>query len=281
MQLSTEKCPHTGKPLKPVSWSDAFRISDEGVIYNLKAESLSYDSDYFLKDYAQQYGRTYIEDEENIRRVSVRRLKLLLKYINKFNLKSNNFPGSFRLFEAGCAAGFFLDEARKEGFMTEGAEISRFACDYATGRMNLKVYNDDFINFAENKSGLYDAAAAFFVLEHIPDQRRAFELISGILKPGGFFLFALPSTKGPVFQCSRKEWVRTHPADHFADYSPDSLRKILPYYGLKLLHIQPSSYHPDRSCGWRKLLKNNYIYSLISDLTEYGDTMEGLAVRVK
>jgi 2-polyprenyl-3-methyl-5-hydroxy-6-metoxy-1,4-benzoquinol methylase len=268
--------PHTGELLQASGWSDDYLISPLGSVHYRKAASLNYDENYFLTDYKNQYGISYIEDEENLRKTARRRLNILKKS-DLLDLHGKS------ILEIGSAAGFFLDEARKEGLLTEGIEISDFASEYAVKHLGLNVHNADFFSYTEsrlNSGAVYDVIAAFFVIEHFSDQKKIFQYISRLLKPNGIFLFALPSINGPVFQCDIQKWIESHPQDHFADYSPKSLKRILPLYKMNLRQIYPSSYHQERACGLKKIFLNKSLYKNICDLTGYGDTMEGTAVKL-
>ena len=48
---------------------------------------------------------------------------------------------SGRFLEIGCAAGFYLDEARKAGFEVQGLELSDDMAAHARDKLNLKVQN--------------------------------------------------------------------------------------------------------------------------------------------
>ena len=258
-------CPHTGRELATIpSLGPDYGVCRAGAVHFLKAKSIDYGPDYFLEEYRKQYGRSYLEDEEALRRLARRRLDLL-----------PGEPG--RLLEIGCALGFFLDEARELGYETEGLEISGYAAEYAREKLKLNVRRDSFPDF--HCEPRYDVVAAFYVGEHFADQKAFFQKVASLLREGGSFLFAYPSTNGPLFQCRRAEWVASHPGDHFADYSPASLKKILPLYGLELSRVRPSSYHPERACSWRRLLRP--FYRSLANLNCYGDTMEGVARRKK
>ena len=73
-------CQHTRKPLKPLEdvypafhgleKAEDFAVSENGIIYYLKARSLDYGPDYFLSEYEAQYGKSYLDDEPNLRRLS-------------------------------------------------------------------------------------------------------------------------------------------------------------------------------------------------------------------
>lgn len=257
--MAIESCPHTGSRLSSILSHRAMR-SPEGVIYVNDARSLDYGEDYFLSEYKNQYGRTYLEDEVNLRQMANRRLDRIKGYMK---------PQS-QVFEIGCATGFFLDEARKRGHTVSGIEISPFASAYARDSLGLDVKTEPF----GQTSSTYDAVFAFYVLEHIPDQKFAFQKIADMLKPGGIFAFAIPSSNGPTLRYNPEAWIKTHPQDHFADYSPDSLRQILPHYSMKLCECWPASYHPARARG---ILRNPWIFRQYANLTCFGDTMEGVA----
>ncbi len=201
-------CPHTGMPLRPASHPALvdFGLSPgTGAVHYLKARALAYDDDYFLTEYKTQYGRTYVEDEPNLRRLARRRLALLPEIAPT---RSAHAP---RLLEIGCACGFFLDEARQVGYATEGLEISPYAATFARQQLKLDVRQGSFLEHGDGPRGPFDVVAAFFVLEHFAAQAGAFRKIAELLRPGGLLLFALPSTRGPLFECSPETWARTHP----------------------------------------------------------------------
>lgn len=262
-------CPHLKLPCTPLLGAADYFCSPSGAIYSGAARSLTYSDNYFLEEYSKQYGRTYAEDEPNLRSLARRRLeRSLLPRIARGDL-----------LEIGCASGFFLEEARLAGFAVQGLEVSAFAAEQARSR-GLDVQTGSFLEYEATRR--FDVLAAFYVLEHFPDQREALERVSRLIKPGGFFLFALPSTNGPLFLCNREGWIKTHPEDHFADYSPRSLQRILPEYGLKVLHTMPASHHPERSCGlWRTLHQlHPELYRFFARRFSYGDTMDGIALKV-
>ncbi len=269
MEIATHtlsRCPHTGHPLllrDPPG--EGFLLSEEGVVYAREARSLEYGADYFLEEYRNQYGRSYLEDEPKLRQLARSRLSLLSPLVQ---------PPA-RLLEIGAATGFFLDEARQAGYRCEGVEISPFASRYARENLGLDVRTGSFLDLP--LEGSFQVVAAFYVLEHFADQRRLFSRISSLLAPGGVFLFALPSTHGPLYRRSIREWRESHPADHFADYSPRSLRKILPLYDMELASVRPASYHPERAGALWEHAPLSSLYKFFARWREYGDTMEGVA----
>tara|TARA_B100001939_G_C16947631_1_gene621063 strand:+ start:15279 stop:16181 length:903 start_codon:yes stop_codon:yes gene_type:complete len=289
-------CQHTRKPLKPlssvfsqfasVSGAGDYSISDEGVIYSLKARSLDYGPEYFLEEYENQYGKSYLEDESNLRRMGERRLRWMESSLRTGkHVVPWDHPEGPLLLEIGSAAGFFLDEAAERGFRTAGIEVSDFAADFARNRGH-KIFRQSFLSsnlledptFKELTSESVDVLAAFYTLEHFSDQALAFRRISSLLKPGGLFLLAIPSYHGPVFRCDPSRWVDSHPQDHFADYSPDSLARILKFYGLDQIAVRPASFHRQRMCGWRRYLPDGF-YRKWATKHAFGDTMEVLAIR--
>ncbi len=265
--------PHSQKPLSLFSAGGKKfgKDPDNGAIYYLDATGGTYDGSYFLHEYANQYGRTYYEDEMAHRNYAKRRLTILQHFLQ-------NEKTSLTLFEAGCAAGYFLDEARKLGYEVTGCDPSPDAITYAREKLQLEVQCSGFLDYPTQT--VYDAIAAFFVMEHLPDQKLAFQHVFDLLKPGGLFLFALPSSFGPMFHFHKQEWGATHPADHYADYSPASLAKIFPLYGLTLLYTEPFSFHPERlPSPFGAIAKNiatSFWKSLFTKLS-FGDTLIGIA----
>ncbi len=250
-----------------------YAVAPDGVVYYLKARSLDYGPDYFLEEYRNQYGRTYLEDEEIMRAGARRRLGLLDEFAPE--LRDASAPGD--LLEVGCAVGFFLDEARKRGWRVEGLDVSEYAVRHATDKLGLKARAESFLDYESETK--FDVVAAFYVIEHFADQERVWNKIASLLKPGGFFLFALPSTHGPLFRYDPGRWVETHPADHFADYSPGSLKAVLPRHGMELLKAGPATFHPNRMKSFFPWHRFPRLYQAMAQWRSFGDTMEGIARR--
>ena len=255
--------------------SDYLKCKNSGVIYYTKAKiEESYEEDYFFQDYKNQYGKSYLEDEFNLRNLAKIRLEKIKNYIKK--------NSNISLYEIGCAYGYFLDEAQKLGWKTKGVEVSEFASEYARKNFNLNISSNNFLEEKIENNSL-DIFCAYFVLEHLEKQKSVFEKISKSLKSGGVFSFALPSTFGPLYQLNKKKWIETHPKDHFVDYNPKSLKKILSYYNLSLVKTSPVSFHPERFNIFLSKIIPNFIfvpvYKCLAEIFSYGDTFQGIAIK--
>lgn len=118
----------------------------------------------------------YLADERSHRRQA----RAYLRRIAAVGIE----PGA--VLDVGCAAGFFLDEARRQGWTARGCDLSEYAQHYAQHDLGLDVVRASFLDasFAP-PAGSFDVATMFNVLEHMPDpaqvERKLFELV----RPGG------------------------------------------------------------------------------------------------
>ncbi len=236
-----------------------------GAHFFKKAKPREYGENYFLEEFKAQYKKTYYEDEPNLRNLALKRLSILSQFQN---------PKGKRILEIGCAAGFFLDEAKKVGYIPKGVEISRNEAEYAKS-LGLDVEPISFLEFQSPEK--FDTICAFFVIEHFPDQGILLEKIFSLLAPGGIVFLAVPSLYGPSYVTNPQNWFETHPMDHFVDYSPTSLEKIFQILGAETLYRAPMSYHPARDLGWRGKFPAKYVYRILANWDCYGDTLQILA----
>ncbi|GIX41641.1 MAG: 2-polyprenyl-3-methyl-5-hydroxy-6-metoxy-1,4-benzoquinol methylase [Leptospiraceae bacterium] len=263
-------CPHTNHKLEIWQFSDNFLIEPKlRILYYTKWRPLLYDDNYFLDEYKKTYGKTYLEDEPNIRILAKKRLQFLKPYLTHHT----------SLLEIGCATGFFLDEAKKYFKLLKGIEISSFASEYAKNKFLLDVECCNLMDFIKYNNNKFDVIATFYVIEHFKEQKEIFNFISNTLKPKGLWICSIPSTNGPFFMHHKEEWIKTHPEDHFVDYNPYAIKKILMLYGLKLLFIKPASYHQQRNKGILKKIPFS-LYKLYCDMFTFGDTIEFIAIKI-
>ena len=273
MKFVSDNCPIcSGTSDREIS-PDLFKCGNCGLIFNISCKSLSYDRDYFISDYQGQYGKTYIDDFENIYRLSVARLEKSLKL-----LKSREKELS--VLDIGSAAGFFLKAAKDMGITRlKGIEISNFASDYCRKNFSIDVIESPFESAVISEK--FDLITSWFFIEHLMEPKPAMERIYQMLNEGGVFALGVPSFFGPMFHLSRNEWIKTHPKDHRIDLSPESAKRILKGLGFKKVKVIKCGYHPERVLSRDNIFFKPFelIYRLYSGITGFSDTIEIYAVK--
>jgi SAM-dependent methyltransferase len=266
--LDSRPASHTGSPLRI--------CASCGVVFNTAHHPLAYDKRYFVDDYQAQYGKTYAEDAPAIRALAARRLEIIFRC-----MESKRSRSSLRLLDIGSALGFFLKEAMDRGIgHAEGVEISPFAAAYCRETFNIPVQEIPFEKAALD--GPFDIITAWYFLEHCADPARAFEKMTSLLSPGGMVALATPSVFGPLFVFDRAEWSASHPADHRVDFSPSTIRVFLRNRGFTRIKIIPSGIHPERILSSHSVIFKPFagIYTLLSNLSAFSDTLEAYALKM-
>ncbi|EOQ87937.1 methyltransferase domain protein [Leptospira yanagawae serovar Saopaulo str. Sao Paulo = ATCC 700523] len=234
-----------------------------------------------MEEYMSQYKKSYYEDETNLRNMAKRRLTNLAKMVPFEKGQRNGMFQNHSLLEIGSAAGFFLDEARQCGYHTRGLELSPKEVEYSKSKLGLTVERRSVLSVGEGEwNHSFSVITAFFVIEHLPDIEGIWNRLNSWLQPGGFLYLAVPSSFGPSFQTNPVEWFRTHPSDHFFDYSVHSLKKLLSILGFDVNYVRPMSYHSYRDLGLRGKFPE-WLYRLYANQFAYGDTIELIARKRK
>ena len=250
-----------------------FKCRSCGIIFNATHKLLEYDDSYFTSQYREQYGKTYIEDFENIYASSIRRINRIIKIKKDIN--------NSRLLETGSAMGFFLKAALDSGIKdVSGIEISRFAAKYCMDTFHINIINSSF-DEESRLNGKFDIIAAWYFLEHSCNLFSVVKSIFNSLNKGGVFAFSAPSFFGPQYLFRRNEWFSTHPGDHRVDFSPYTVKKFLKRIGFRKIIVFPGGIHPDRIIRTDFIFFNLFkrVYSVISRLLSFSDTIEVYAVK--
>ncbi|MCX7820765.1 MAG: class I SAM-dependent methyltransferase [Brevinematales bacterium] len=214
-----------------------------------------YKESYFDETYEAAYGKSYLDDEQNIRNYSRRRLKIIKKFIHKEKAK---------LLDIGSALGFFCDEAKNLGFIAKGLEISEYARTYAKNRFGIECYKD--LKDVQEK---FDVITLWFTLEHIENPDSFIFSVSDLLNNNGILALSVPNGYGGFYRFNRKLYFQKRPIEHIFEPSIRGMKILLKKNNFKIKKIEIFGLHPDRF----GIVDNNFTRNLQKFL-RLGDTFE-------
>jgi spore coat polysaccharide biosynthesis protein SpsF (cytidylyltransferase family)/spore coat polysaccharide biosynthesis predicted glycosyltransferase SpsG/2-polyprenyl-3-methyl-5-hydroxy-6-metoxy-1,4-benzoquinol methylase len=270
-QASSSICPYCcDTPEEPV-----YRINNYNMFYckkcriyytdNLIKNDDIYNDRYFTDDYKMQYGKTYEEDKDNIRKISEDRIKIIKKY----NVKGH-------LLDFGSGLGFFSETAEKHGFRTTSMDVSDYAVDFIKGKLKLNAVKANE-TYLEKSKDLYDIITSFYLIEHIKDFEKLIFLFYCHLNKGGILALSTPNAAGLSIKYKFSDYVKVHPKDHYRIFSPYFFKKLLKKYGFSKIKVKITGIHPERTIRPNKILKNKFINNIIVIILKIfalGDTFE-------
>jgi 2-polyprenyl-3-methyl-5-hydroxy-6-metoxy-1,4-benzoquinol methylase len=218
-------CPENGLSLVQCQQCGLVYVSprpDANELYALYGET------YFRNDESGVVGYTnYLRDEANIRKTFAGRLKRLERYVQ---------PG--RLLDVGCAAGFFLDEARKRGWQVEGMDVSSYAVEYARGRFGYDVRHGSLTDL-DYAAGAYDLVTMWDVIEHVPDPLAYVRKAASLLRSGGVFALATPDVDSLPAKLAGPRWVGYKLSEeHVYYFSTKMLTRMLEEAGFEVVNAR-------------------------------------------
>ena len=182
----------------------------------------------FYEDGLGHYGYDqYFLDKENIQMNFEHRLNTIMKLTK-----------SGRLLDIGCAAGFFLDLARKRGWKVSGIELSPDAIKFSKEKLKLSVKKGD-IDKTKLSRSLYEAVTLFDVIEHLPNPYKALRKINASLKPGGIIVITTPDVGSIAARILGKNWLEfKRIREHIYFFSRETISKMLEKSGFEVVKIE-------------------------------------------
>jgi 2-polyprenyl-3-methyl-5-hydroxy-6-metoxy-1,4-benzoquinol methylase len=268
-----------GKPLLRKPDGSFFRCPGTGLVHFsvFRSKALSdYSENYFFDQYRQQYGKTYLEDFDNIRDLGRRRMV----HISAVSRKAGG-----DLLDIGCAYGPFLAAAAEAGYSPCGTDIAAEAVKHVSDVLGYPAVKAGFPSerpVPPDGRTRWDVVTLWFVIEHFPDLRPVFQTLDSLVRPGGILAFSTPNGRGLSAMRSRRRFLENSPEDHFSVMDRRSVRKILKKYSFRIRKIVMTGHHPERffpglSLDRRPLLRG--FLMALSRLFRLGDTFEVYAVK--
>ena len=131
------------------------------------------------------------------------------------------------ILDVGCAAGFFLDEARKRGCTVVGCDVSAYAISYARTALELEVMQGDFREL-ELSGKEFDVVTAFNSFEHLPQPRVVADLLKRLVRPGGLLMIETWDYRSLAARALGSHWHQWHPPFVPYYYTYPTLLELFP-----------------------------------------------------
>ena len=252
------------------------RCRNCGIVYMSYSaeEEKQYKKSYFFEEYKNQYGKTYTDDFDSIKKQCHRRLEIMCALEDE--------KGGNNYLDIGCAYGPSLAAAMELGLNPFGTDIAEDAVHYVKSKLHFPASCCAFPNMdSEKEFGItqFDSISMWYVIEHFKNLDSVLSKISSIIKDGGIFAFATPSGEGISAKSDVDHFYTISPTDHFSIWEPSRAQKILKKYGFEVMKIVSTGHHPERFPSIQKdnVQKGSVKWNMIdrySRLMQLGDTVE-------
>ena len=194
--------------------------------------------------YTERYfqGEEYYDylSDQNAMELNFRaRLKVLRSFLDPVRHR--------RLFEIGCAYGFFLKLAEPLFDSVEGIDVSDPAVRYAAERFNLKVTCGDLLEL--DLSGRdFDVVCMWDTIEHLERPDLYLRKLERHMRSGALLAITTGDIGSLNARLRREKWRLMHPPSHAHYFSSRSLGSLLDKLGFSVLY--------NRHCGYYRSLSS-------------------------
>ncbi len=152
-------------------------------------------------------------------------------------------PRGRRLLDVGCGKGMRLTELKRAGFRVTGLDFQPEAVRYVHETLHVEAEiggTDDLPKLFPPES--FDVVTAFYLLEHVRDVRRVLADCFAALKPGGWFLGAVPLADSIQAKLFGKRWIHvTEAPRHLSLPTRKGLRIAAEAAGYEAIHFRPDA----------------------------------------
>lgn len=164
--------------------------------------------------------------------------------------------GAAAALDIGCAAGYFLDLLRQEGWRhVEGIELD---CRMAATLRNrgYAVSETPLEQFAPSRR--YHLITLFDVLEHLPDINNDFEKLAAMLDEQGILVLVTPDFASMQRRMFGRRWFQFKPREHIYYFSPATLRRLAANHGFEIAYLSKCGQYADFDFLHDRLAKYNF-----------------------
>jgi 2-polyprenyl-3-methyl-5-hydroxy-6-metoxy-1,4-benzoquinol methylase len=183
-----------------------------------------YNEDYWRSPAAKDYGYTdYRKDAPHWLRTYRRRAKVV----------TPRLAAGAKVLDVGCAAGFFLEVMREQGFDGWGLEVSAPIAREAQRRLGEERVHIGTLDDAPYAGGEFDLVTFWDVVEHLPDPIAVLRQARSLLKPGGLLLVETQNVESRFARLMGRRWQHFKQAEHLWHFSPSTAAALFEAAGFR------------------------------------------------
>ncbi|MFS4466216.1 class I SAM-dependent methyltransferase [Maribacter sp. 2210JD10-5] len=216
---------------------------------------------------------TYYESEKYISHSDSKKtfLDKIYQLVKKYNLAlkirllNKHQPEKKELLDIGAGTGDFLNEAKKNGWSSNGVEPNlkarKLACD-----KNIYLHE----NLTNLKGKQFEAITLWHVLEHLPDLNSQIKTITDLLTENGLLIIAVPNFKSFDAKYYKSFWAAFDTPRHLWHFSKKSIPLLFEKYGMKVINTKGmyfDSFYVSLLSEKHKTGKSNFIKALFIGLS--------------
>jgi SAM-dependent methyltransferase len=152
-------------------------------------------------------------------------------------------PGFTAALDIGCAAGYFLDLLKQEGWRdVEGIELDSRMIAGLRQRLHA-IFEVPLESFVPSKR--YHCITLFDVLEHLPDINGDFSKLYSMLDKDGIIALVTPNFASAQRKVFGRRWFQFKPREHIYYFTPLTLRRLAEKHGFTVVHLSKSGQFAD------------------------------------
>ena len=184
--------------------------------------------------YDLPYFDYYGTDKQREKSLFLVKEKTSIKYLQEIE----RFASRGKILDVGCAAGHFLDAAKKCGWNPYGLEIA------SMGKKAQSLLGARRVKLTSLKKGVFpdesfQAITFLDVLEHLTDPVESLHIARSLLKPGGVIVVVTPNTGSVSAKLMGKYWNHYH-IDHLFSFNRNAIKTLFQKTGFRLIEVKPT-----------------------------------------
>ncbi len=148
-----------------------------------------------------------------------------------------------RLLDVGCGRGLRLLTFQKRGFEVQGMDFQPEVVEYLQTHLGIPAVCTSLDGLRQCFApASFDLITAFHVLEHVPDVAATLRTCFQLLKPGGYFVGAVPLMDSSQARLFQARWMNvTEAPRHLSLPSQEGMKRVCSRAGFEQVTIRPDS----------------------------------------